>query len=240
MTPMFSLSFAEILRGAVWQPASQTPAAPSAESRMNWRRFIKRSAAVPAAALPTCRKSCENAVRCPPSTLLRPGRPRSADLGRALSRQTFDFPAVTIRAAQKLICLRDVRDLHRLHIPIERRLWEARCDPAQQHGLGERAGVIEARAGRAFAADGVEELRVMIAVLAARVREALEIFFRQPLWPRGVGQQHHALRADENGADVWEIFHRNERLYVLWRTRFAVVPRHVESFLRREARADRL
>src|SRR5690242_17791399 len=114
MTPMLSLSFAETLRGAVWQPASQTPAAPSEESRMNWRRFIL--VGMPRRGVPARVQRAEGIGATDRCAAARGAGQRSAlslptaDLGGG-SRQTFDFPTVTIRAAQKLIRLLHIRHL---------------------------------------------------------------------------------------------------------------------------------
>src|ERR1051325_5667522 len=140
------------------------------------------------------------------------------------SREAFHFPAFAIRAADELV-RSSVLELQPGRVPFERGLGEARRYAAEQHGFGQRAGVIEVRAGPALAADGVEELMPVAYEFELRQLVARKLFLRQQHRLSDMWQHHHATRADEDRTLRGKFGRAEQRLHFLRRALVAVIDR---------------
>ena len=91
-------------------------------------------------------------------------------------------------------------------VPFQRGVRETRGNVAQQYGFGERTGVGKVGRGFVVAPARFDELFPMLEPVDVREFEIRELRLGEQLRQADVGQQHHACRADEEGAGVGQGF----------------------------------
>lgn len=98
------------------------------------------------------------------------------------------------------------------------------CDAAQEHSLGEGAGVIEPGAGGRLAEDGIDELVAMISRGGFLEGEVLELVGWDDERHPDMGLDDGPVGADENGPLVRQFFVAEERDHVLRGALIAIIP----------------
>src|SRR5439155_23051945 len=85
-----------------------------------------------------------------------------------LTKGVSESPASPERGRDVGVRLGEVRASHFCGIPPQLLSWESDGDGPQQGDLGQRSAVVEARAGLAIRADGIQPVLVMVLTLDPR------------------------------------------------------------------------
>ena len=114
--------------------------------------------------------------------------------------KTRHFPAFTIAPAHVLIRVLVVRHLQFRGVPFERRFHETRRQAAEQYGLRQVARKVERRGSLTVAADGFDELQIVILIGLSNNFVVAEFFFWQQNRARNalikVRRIKHPVRTD--------------------------------------------